>query len=80
MTHAQIEHDRSDRCKARWKPLSENSRGFGPRRFRRYQRKQAFEHISQRVFTRKGDWQAGEIHLRSGGLNFADVRFGLSVF
>lgn len=76
MMHAQIEQDRSDRCKARWKPLSENSRGFGPRRFCRYQRKQTFEHISQRVFTRQSDRQGDEVLLGPSGLDSANIWFG----
>lgn len=80
VSHALIDHKRSNCCKARWKPLSENSSGFGPRRVRWHQCQQAFKHIGERGFTRQRDREADEMDRRASGFNYANVwlRFRIS--
>ena len=59
--------------------MSENSSGFGPRCVRRNGNKHGLEHIGQRIFTRQGNRQGGEVKRWSGGLNYSYLWLGLII-
>lgn len=79
VNHAVNGRDRSDRCKASWKPLSENSSGFGPSRIRWDQCQERFEHISQRGFTRQHDREVDELDWRLRGFDLLCLGRGLGI-